>query len=471
MSQRVLAAEDLGGGIGLAAAISRFHSDGEAPMEVETGLVLATRDGRTFRAENYDPDLDLVLARYDELRAELLGEATEHPMAAAFRDHGEAIEALDFDRLGRLFADDYVWVSHQSGKREENHGPGAGLAVRRAALDVEGVAGMSNEVEMLETRGDHLALVKAIWRGDFAGGPFEMPFLGVVETDAHQRFRREEAYDLDDIDSARMRLDELAIALRSPAELFTQFADAVNQRDFERMRAMWHPDFRHSDHRPMMRHDYEGQETSIETWMMAIRESPDLRVTLDVLRERGDVVHVRFVFHSDAGGFVIEHEQVVATRDGLALSSDIYEPGAPEAVARFEELTGMRQAHEAHLRAFAGAINAADGAALRALLTDDFRQIDYRAMGAAELDADGFVDMIATAREVVEDLHFASELLVVDGDRRVTRSFYTGEMRDGGGPADLQFFNCAVMRDGRLASSDLYGTFEEARSALKPAPT
>jgi len=63
-------------------------------------------------------------------------------------------------------------------------------------VEIEGIANVANEVELLETRGDHLALIRAAWNGVFAGGPFEMSFLAVVLTDAQQRICREPRQDL-----------------------------------------------------------------------------------------------------------------------------------------------------------------------------------------------------------------------------------------------------------------------------------
>jgi hypothetical protein len=116
-----------------------------------------------------------------------------------------ALEARDFDALGALFDDDYVEVIQRNADapipRDEML-----LGIR---LLVEGAGGML-AIDPIATRGDRLQLHHTritVPRSD--GGNDVVEHMSVMVADDEGRLARTEAFDVDRIDDATARLEEL----------------------------------------------------------------------------------------------------------------------------------------------------------------------------------------------------------------------------------------------------------------------
>jgi hypothetical protein len=116
-----------------------------------------------------------------------------------------ALEARDFDALAALFNDDYVEViqrnAHAPIPRDE--------MLRGIRLLVEDVGGML-AIDPIASLGDRLQLHHTritVPNGD--GETDVVEYMSVMVADDEGRLARTEAFDVDRIDDARARLEEL----------------------------------------------------------------------------------------------------------------------------------------------------------------------------------------------------------------------------------------------------------------------
>lgn len=184
---------------GLAVSSELYSTREEAIAALERAVL-----GAEFKDLEQEPEAGL---RYPGTARK---RSAEHPVERLAREHMAAVRAGDPEALGRLLSDDYVLVSHQSGTREETHGRDAAVAARLEAVRAPGINGLRQTVEVLETRGPRLGITRADWQGEYHGGPFAVSFLAVSELDGEGRIRREETFDVEDLERARALLDERA---------------------------------------------------------------------------------------------------------------------------------------------------------------------------------------------------------------------------------------------------------------------
>jgi predicted ester cyclase len=118
----VLAGEVLPGAQRVAAYIATYRNEGESPMELQVGIVSAARDGLAIISDNMDPDPEKILARYAELRSELLvqgggsgfeDEAARSEAVAGHLAYVEAFNAHDWDAVRALCDPGWTTADHR----------------------------------------------------------------------------------------------------------------------------------------------------------------------------------------------------------------------------------------------------------------------------------------------------------------------------------------------------------------------
>jgi hypothetical protein len=395
----------------------------------ETPLIgVLSHDGRRFHTwEIFDPEqIDAALARFDELTAD-----------PARRFENAATRSVDrFERLWR--AGDWEGVA-------ELLAPDYRSSDRRKAAQVEvdrehylaglrwvlAVAPSGHTSELLATRGDRLALYRALLRG--AGGdvgPFEAESLALVELDARGLHVAGAVFDATDLDAATAELDARYAAGEAAAHprvlAATQaFRAAFAKRDWEAVAAQYAEGVVVHDHRLLGWEPIHGTAAYVESLRTLVELAPDVRIQSDhiALNERGLLWVARWAGTREGGPFdspwivVSEHDA-----SGRVLRFDTYDLDQLDAArARFEALLPdpLRIPPNAAARAFdrmAEAFRAWDPAALRTLVSEDFRFEDRRRLALLSGDVELWIQNLEVVRSW-PGFRTTRELIGTAGDR------------------------------------------------------
>jgi len=182
------------------------------PSEIEVlGLHEVDAHGRSTLSVTFDPD-DLDAAHAD---LEARWEAGEGgPLVGIFRIYADAIANQDWDALRAVTAPDFVSRDARS------------LAVlgtqRSVEAHVQAVRALAELAPDMTLRLEHVRrrartfLWQGTCRGTQAGSAFEFHVVGVDEHDEQGRTTCRTWYDVEQLDAARARFDELTAAPSSP---------------------------------------------------------------------------------------------------------------------------------------------------------------------------------------------------------------------------------------------------------------
>jgi hypothetical protein len=172
-------------------------------------LKLFEVDARGERVEGVAFDEDDAVAAYAELEDRYAaGEGAPYAeLLANTRAFCDASAARDWDTVARLLPDDFTLVSHRRIVGTATPVSRDEYLATRGAVDDLGLSG--------DLRLDHLLRISptaavgvVTWFGTVGGGDFEDSFV-VVYTHDGSRFHTLELFDLDDLDTALARFDEL----------------------------------------------------------------------------------------------------------------------------------------------------------------------------------------------------------------------------------------------------------------------
>ncbi len=342
--------------------------------------LLTVEGGRINRCELFDEaDLDVALARYDELsrEARLVG-STASRVCERFSAH---LAAGDWGAIAASFADNFSLDDRRrvvgAGVR---HGRDEEMTDLRALADL-GWMGMTSTV--LATRGERVFLVRA--RMSFSdreqgSEAYLTELFGLVEIAADERIVGLVGFDLDDIDAAFEELDTRYLAGEAAAHahtwsVITNAYAAVNRRESPPTT----PDWVSVDHRRGIAFPPGGLGAYLNaTWDLF---TPGAYIeTVHLLSRLGAVV-TRVVKGRSPGGFDAEWREIglSTVEGGLINRSEIFdETDLDAALARFDELHPRAQRLE----------NAASHAVERYFA--HFAARDWNAM--AEMVADNFAN-------------------------------------------------------------------------------
>jgi hypothetical protein len=347
----VLALEDDGLLWLVTVAGTDRSSDGifEMPALV---LWIFDADGLLVRYEAFDVEhVAEALARFDALVASTAVPSPPRFANAATRtfDRGIlAFEQRDWDRFSRLFAANF----RGSDRR----------ALMRIELDREQWLASYREVitmtssrpvcELLATRGDRLALIRASWLGSAGDvGPSEIEWLLIIEVDGRGDHVAVITFDLVALDAAYAELDARfaagEAALHSRAAAATQaMARAWADRDWDALEALCAPSFAYHDHRLLG----WGTLPDAAAWVRAQRAlvelAPDVRIRHEHVRmsDGGCMVQLLQQGTRDGGAFERAFIFVAELDDaGRYRRYDVYDPErCREAQDRFDEVSAGR---------------------------------------------------------------------------------------------------------------------------------
>jgi hypothetical protein len=424
------------------------HFEGSAHGSLMIGAMVGTRDGGEFempriavreldprgalvRIDHYDHDqLAEARARFEELgREQPEASASVHFANAAWRSLGRmqsAYNARDWDRFARELAADF----HHDDRR-----PLARLDLDRAQF-LEGartmveLSGLDAEHELVATRGDRLALVRARYRGagrDF--GQTEIAHLLLIEVDENGKRLANVAFDQGDLDAAYEELDARydageAAPFAGVREPLRRLRRAVKARDWNRMAAVLAPDFVAKDHRPVGVLTFDSGEAYVAAFRALVELAPDAVLrTHHVLAidGRGALVVGSWAGTRDGGAFEMPAASVFFVGpDRRIRRVDFYGQGQlGEARARFEELRPdpLRIPPNAATRArdrWFAAFEAGDREALEALVAPGMHYEDRERGSRVSGDRATLIQSMLSRGRAVK---LSRTLLATAGDR------------------------------------------------------
>jgi hypothetical protein len=180
------------------------------PSEIESLMLYeANHRGEVIAYVRFDPsDLD---AAYAELDARFeAGEAASHPLASAWvAEWRRAFAARDWAAMVTLTTPDQVAVNHRLLGWGTMSGPGGWVPALEALIEL--AADTQLRIDHLRTCERGL-LWTSLWHGTRDGGAFETPWIMFVELDSFGRERRLDVWDIEQIEVAWERFEELSAA-------------------------------------------------------------------------------------------------------------------------------------------------------------------------------------------------------------------------------------------------------------------
>ena len=359
-----------------------LHDEGE--VEVESLVVIRSRDGRRDLAVMFDPDdLDAANAELDRLFAK--ERATEQvawdTKATRYQERCKrAFDAGDLEAFLSIVSPTYEVVDRRSGVSADLDSAQYEEMMR---MLIEQRASWIPET--LATRGDHLALFRMTVRNEEP--PLELPMIVLNEVDDEERPIRTVLFDVDDLDAAYAELDRIYFESRRSAR-FVPDTKAI--RSLERHKEVFGdgrafsaalaPSYVLRDRRSGATVDLD-RGGSIENNRFQVEHGAS--VTVEVVASRGDYLALaRTTMRNEDPPmefpFLLLQEVDEEELSTLSVMFDI-----DDIDAAYEELDALYAAGEA-------APNAAAWEAVRAsvrsygdqnddvLLTDDFVLTDHR---------------------------------------------------------------------------------------------
>lgn len=485
--------------------LSETHLRGFGRSEFdELALIETDERGCWTQVEIFAADqLAAALCRLYERHATRLPEGPARARAdGAARALGDMyFRLLEREGLGRPFAADVEWVDHRVAGVGTLRGEAAVLAAIGAFLDLVQDTRWRVDDLLGCTAGALLARSTNLGTDRVSGGAFERHILSLVTFATDGRIARWETFDADRVPEALVRFDALTASMESPSipsrprgghgEEFANaatramraFERAWRARDWDGVRATYHPAHRMDDRRRLMRIAVAGEAFFANERLLFDGTTSEWRGDLVATRgERLALFRVRFTARShDSGPMEVEvldlvEVDAVGRRTTLTVfdpdeldaawgelearwrSSLDAEPSGAERVRRAEIATApgpdhlLANAATATAEPVTACMNAHDWQGFAQFFADDFHLSDRRRVVQLELDRDRYV---AFTREVADGraVRGASTPLATRGERlalaRSTFHFADADV----GPSEIAFLNLTeVDARGRIVA-------------------
>jgi class 3 adenylate cyclase len=308
----------------------------------EPGIaMLIIQDGQIKRFEYFDDaDVDTALARFDELNC--LTTKLANAATGAFDRLLSLFAIRDWDAMAEILAEGMSAADH---RRVVNAGTRLGRAAAIASMQAAaGLGAQTISSTVIAIRGRNLALLRSRYSGrDTTPGAFHAEDICIVEIDADGRISAHVMFDLDDIASALVELDDRYMAGEAAPHsqawsVIARGYAAFNRREMPKTT----PDWANIDHRRGGRAFAPGDETSYihATWDVA-QQVQSYATVVHRLTDLGAVVS-QVTSGTSHQGFDVEWQDIVIlTVDGDLLNScEVFdEADFDAALATFNELT------------------------------------------------------------------------------------------------------------------------------------
>jgi hypothetical protein len=392
-------------------------------------------------------------AAYADLDARFeTGEAAAHPNAlGAMRAMRDTWTRRDWDGLAATAAPGFAYRDHRL--------LGWGTSLPDAAAWVRAQQALIELAPDIRTRNEHVRITNRGYlrqiqqRGTRDGGAFEMEFAFVVEVDAQGRATRIELFELEDLDAAKARFEELRPdPLRIPPNAATRVRDrffrAVLARDWDAVRGLVGAGFVFEDRgkRALVRGDVEAWIASAEftTSLPGVQIEAPLVATVG---GRIAIDQIRWAGSPDGDAFEFGRIRVLEIdTDGRCCAAILFDPddraaAFTEAQMRFLAGEAAGVGGQAPFTAGVEAAARRDWDALRALVAADAVIEDRRTLGMGSLSLDAWIESLRAMADLAPDLE-REEIRILAWNRHgrvaVVRTFGTGLV---GGPFEILFIS------------------------------
>ncbi|NJN40832.1 MAG: hypothetical protein HC807_08540 [Gammaproteobacteria bacterium] len=281
--------------LSLSRAVFEGNVDADGGALVIESLIVdeVDEEGLGVAIVNFDrDDLDAAYAELD--RRYESRQARVRPCARAFLAAFSRLwKSRDWGGFSRLCATDFECRDHRL--------LGWGTEMNSAAKFIETQKVLVDLAPDVHFRTDHIRLTdygfisQQVHFGERDGGAFEIPFILVTEIDESGLIRKHYVYDIEQIDLAFARFEE--IRTRVPTASTSRFANAAwrsldrtvrcfNARDWEGMVATYTPSHRMDDRRKLMRIEVAGEQFFANERL--IFEVPGSTFHVQLLATRGE---------------------------------------------------------------------------------------------------------------------------------------------------------------------------------------
>ncbi|MEY2567023.1 MAG: hypothetical protein QOE35_1552 [Actinomycetota bacterium] len=466
---------------GLAARVlSRGSVSGGGEFELDRVTRVAVRDGKLLRLEFFPlEDLEVAVRGQEPNAAALAPVLLENEETRTLERYEAARKAGDEAAVLATISEQIVMDDRRAGTRNLVQGQDAVIAHVRALG-----ARIARTMECIATRGDHLALYRASYRGVAEeSGPIEVDTLEMGEVDADGREILTVTFDAHDLDAAYAELDARYLAGEGAPcgdvhELMMRSFAAWSARDWTTFDS-FAPGAVVHDRRPLGHGEISATEFVARTRGLAeLLPDGEVRIREVVALAPGRWLGLLHGSGHGPDGGVAEYEFfVVAVVANGAVSRAEFVAGDDRASAlrRFEELDGgptpwtipPNRAHENGL-VMAARVLAHDEAGAAALHSPAFVFEDRR---SGTLDAPP-VGVGRQVRSVAGVEAVPMTLVATRGERlALERVVWEGAVPDGGGPFEVEMLVLGELdEDGLIArrvlfdADDLDAAFEELDS-------
>ncbi len=386
--------------------------------------------GKLERSDIYDHEqLDQARARFAELAAPSTAGRFANAATRALDRGATALGARDWAGFAALLAKDFRIYDRTSFSQLEADGP---LWLAGFRQMVEMTSGIPTP-QVLATRGERLALGRALWRGAAGDvGPSEVEWLLIIEVDERGDYRAVVSFNPNDLDAAYAELDARYEAGEGAAygrvSSAGAYARAYASRDWEAVSAMCTATFAEHDHRAVavlgIRH---GPEAWAETERALVELAPDSVVRFKHVRSnaRGALSQLTFEGSREGSNYEIPFLSVTELGAGGKLErNDLYDPEQlDQARARFAEVSLPAQAADRFANAATRASEriiaywrARDWQGLAQMLPAGLRFEDRRRIAQLDGDREQYVEWLRVTGEMTST-EIEVELLATRGDR------------------------------------------------------
>ena len=433
-----------------------------------------------------DPDdLDAAYAELDDRYA--AGEGKPYALVLAnMRAFRKASAERDWETVARLLPIDFTLVSH---RRLVGTGTPLGrdeYLATRGAVDNLGVRG--------DLRFDHqlrlsarAGVIVTTWYGTLDGGDFEDPFIVVYGHDgtfAHSV----EIFDVDQLDRALARYEELSSALPRPPRITNAATRAIDRmdeawaaHDWARVCSGFAPEFRMLDRRSMVRLEPD-RDQHLES-MRRIFEMSSSSFRNEVLATRGDrLVLTRLRFEGSGRAIGPSEIELLAVLEvnghgepiaGVMLDPDDLDAAYAELDDRYDDGEGSAYGHATMTRTFRRAWAVRDWETLTALLAPDLTVNDHRLLGWETLHGPGpYIRALQSLVDLAPDVQLRLDHVLGISQRGIFYSPTWIGTREGGAFEEPSLIVAELDGSKRFRRFDQYNLdqLEEARARFDAIP-